>query len=132
MAETKKRVLVAEDDAVFRRVIEFTLSRAGFDVTTAANGALALQQLEIQQFDCLVTDHQMPELSGVELLNAIRKIDSLKNLPAILCTAKGLELDSQYLVERFNLIAVLHKPFSPRQLAGMLEQSVLPQHAETN
>lgn len=118
--DAPKRVLVAEDDSVFRRVIEFTLARAGFQVRTAANGAIALQQLQCESYDCLVTDHQMPEMSGIDLLNYVRGSENLRSMPAILCTAKGLELDSEFLQKRYQLAAVLHKPFSPRKLAELL------------
>lgn len=121
MKRIGRRVLVAEDDAVFRRVIEFTLSRAGFSVTTAINGADALAQFQEVQIDCLVTDQQMPQLSGIELVDRIRRVDVYKDIPIILCTAKGLELDSQFLMERYGLRAVLHKPFSPRHLISLLE-----------
>lgn len=114
------RILVAEDDAVFRRVIEFTLSRAGYQVSTAANGRLAKEHLAAESCDCLVTDHQMPEMSGIDLLNHIRAIEELRTLPVILCTAKGLELDSHFLMQRYGLTAVLHKPFSPRKLVDIL------------
>ena len=119
---TGPRILVAEDDAVFRRVIEFTISRAGFDVVGVSNGRDALEALSSGKFDGLVTDHQMPIMSGIELLNHVRGDDEWSGLSIILCTAKGLELDSEYLTQRYKLVAVLHKPFSPRQLAGLLQQ----------
>jgi CheY-like chemotaxis protein len=114
------RVLVAEDDVVFRRVITFTLQRAGFAVTAVANGALAWECLGRESFDCLVTDHQMPQMSGIELLNLLRKSEPHRGLPTVLCTAKGLELDAVYLAERYQLAAVMHKPFSPRKLVEIL------------
>ncbi len=114
------RVAVAEDDAVFRRVITFTLERAGLTVLPVPNGELAWQLLQNEEVACLVTDHQMPLLSGIELLNRVRGDERLRDLPAVLCTAKGLELDSEYLMRRYNLAAILHKPFSPRKLAELL------------
>lgn len=122
-----RRILIAEDDAVFRRVIEFTLSRAGFTVTAARNGMEALQYIQQQPFDCLVTDQQMPQLSGIELINNIRSSNSQQqNVPIILCTAKGLELDSEFLTDHYDLAAVLHKPFSPRHLAELLDKCCTP------
>lgn len=115
------RVVVAEDDAVFRRVIAFTLERAGFDVSPVANGQLAWELLQAGRVDCLVTDHQMPQLSGIELIAKTRGDERLRSLPIVLCTAKGLELDSEYLIRRYDLSAVLHKPFSPRKLADLLQ-----------
>jgi two-component system, chemotaxis family, chemotaxis protein CheY len=114
-------VLVAEDDSVFRRVICFTLTRAGFDVQAAADGQQAWDLLQQGMFDGLVTDHQMPRMSGIELLEQVRANPSLAELQIVLCTAKGLELDSEFLSNRYGLAAVMHKPFSPRKLGEVLE-----------
>lgn len=122
------RALIAEDEPVFRRVIRFTLERKGLEVEAVGNGQLALARLREQEFDFVVTDHQMPCLTGIELVHHIRFTLGLQTLPVILCTAKGLELDSEYLREQYGLIAVLHKPFSPQHLAGLiLEQQRLGQ-----
>ena len=114
------RVLIAEDEPVFRRVIIFTLERRGLCVEAVGNGAEALARLREETFDFVVTDHQMPGMTGIELLHQIRFSLGLVRLPLILCTAKGLELDSEYLREQYALTAVLHKPFSPQQLAGLI------------
>ncbi|WP_164104296.1 response regulator [Candidatus Laterigemmans baculatus] len=114
------RVLIAEDEPVFRRVIRFTLERQGFEVEAVENGQLALARLREQNFDFVVTDHQMPYLTGLELLHHVRFTLGLQTLPMILCTAKGLELDSEYLREQYSLTAVLHKPFSPQRLAALI------------
>lgn len=120
------RVLIAEDEPVFRRVITFTLERKGLQVEAVGNGQLALARLREEAFDFVVTDHQMPCMTGIELLHHIRFTLELQTLPLILCTAKGLELDSEYLHEQYGLTAVLHKPFSPQRLAGLiLEQQRL-------
>lgn len=114
------RVLIAEDEPVFRRVITFTLERKGLEVEAVSNGQLALARLREETFDFVVTDHQMPYLTGIELLHHIRFTLELSTLPVILCTAKGLELDSEYLCDQYSLTAVLHKPFSPQRLAGLI------------
>ena len=117
------RVLIAEDEPVFRRVISFTLQRQGFQVTAVPNGAEAWERLNSEPFDAMVTDHQMPGGSGIELLEKVRASDLFGKFPIILCTAKGLELDAGYLIERFGLVTVLHKPFSPQRLAKLLSES---------
>lgn len=114
------RLLIAEDDPAFRRVIQFTLERAGWQVIAAPDGMAAAEQLERSSFDCLVTDHQMPRMSGIELIETVRNVMQLNNPEIILCTAKGLELDAQKLQQQYRLAAVLHKPFSPRQLVNVI------------
>jgi CheY-like chemotaxis protein len=121
-SEIQPRLLVAEDDPVFRRVITYTLRRAGYEVTAVADGERAWQALQSMPFAGLITDHQMPGGSGVELLERVRNSSLDGQLPSILCTAKGLELDHQYLLERFGLLTVLHKPFSPIRLVECLRE----------
>ena len=109
------RVIVAEDNRVLQDVIRFNLARAGFEVRTAVEGAQALRLLEEQPADVLVTDCQMPGMSGLELCAAVRNHAIYGNLPILFCSAKGLEIESETL-EKLRLPAVLCKPFSPRSL----------------
>lgn len=118
----QRTVLVVEDDVVFRRVLGYTIKKAGFVVESFGNGALAYDRLIQGNVDCLVTDLQMPVCDGVTLLKRLTETEGYSRPPAILCTAKGLELDSQELIQRFQLSAVMHKPFSPRKLLMMIEE----------
>ncbi len=67
MPHADKRILVADDNAALALVVRFHLEQAGFQVTVARNGKEAWKLLQSQAFDLLVTDQQMPELSGCEL-----------------------------------------------------------------
>lgn len=113
-------VLIVEDDPVFRRVMNFTVARSGFSVETASDGLAAYQRICRGGIEFLVTDHQMPICSGLELLEKLEANTAITRPPTILCTAKGLELDSQGLQSRFGLVAVMHKPFSPRKLSELI------------
>ena len=112
----KIRIVIAEDDPAFRRVIDFMLRREGATTITAKDGAEALNHLEREPCDLLVTDAQMPNMNGIELIEHVRRHGSLMNLPIILCTAKGLEIDSETMKRKYHLTAVFHKPFSPLAL----------------
>lgn len=114
------RVLIADDEPVFRRVMMFTLERRGLVVEAVRNGADALLRLRRDSFDFVVTDLQMPGMSGTELLAHIRFTLGLTTLPVVLCTAKGLELDAQQICQQYDVTAVLHKPFSPQHLASLI------------
>lgn len=126
-------VLIAEDDPVFRRLLQFTIERAGYTVVVTANGNEAWERLQQGGIDLLVTDQQMPHCTGIELLHRIANAPSSVDDEAgnstnhlldatILCTAKGLEIDRQLLKEQFGLLEVIGKPFSPKQLAHILDQ----------
>jgi CheY-like chemotaxis protein len=68
-------VLLAEDDPIGRRVGIKRLQRAGFEVEAVADGALAWQRIQEQDFDLLLTDVRMPEMDGMELTRNIRKFE---------------------------------------------------------
>lgn len=119
-SSSPSRVLIADDEPVFRRVIMFTLERRGLVVEAVKNGADALARLRQSPFDFVVTDLQMPVMNGLELVRHIRSALELVSLPVILCTGKGLELDGQKLCQQYGLTAVLHKPFSPQHLARLI------------
>jgi CheY-like chemotaxis protein len=116
-----KRILVAEDNAALALVVRFHLERAGFHVTSARNGREAWNLLQHEDFDLLITDQQMPELSGCEVCHLMRREPRLAHLPVILLTAKGLELEHNWVREELKVQVLLPKPFSPRELVEKAE-----------
>lgn len=110
------RVVVAEDDSALRNVIRFCLEAAGFHVIACRDGQEALAELDKQPVDMVVTDMQMPRLSGLELCQKMRTEDRYHDLPLLMLTAKGLELDAERLRAELGLAEVMFKPFSPREL----------------
>lgn len=83
------RILIVEDSATQAQQIAFTLKDSGFEVDTAANGVKALKAIEAQMPDLVLTDLQMPEMNGLELVSAIRSRHAA--LPVVLMTAQGSE-----------------------------------------
>jgi CheY-like chemotaxis protein len=61
------RILIAEDNRILSDVMRFNLQKAGFEVTVAENGTIAVEHLQLQAFDLLITDYQMPGLDGEQL-----------------------------------------------------------------
>lgn len=118
------RVIVAEDNRVLQDVIRFNLVRAGFEVRTAIEGSQVLQMLEEQPADLLVTDCQMPGMSGLELCAKIRNHAVFSNLPILFCSAKGLEIE-QSTLDELRLPAILCKPFSPRVLVNKVTELIV-------
>ena len=78
MNTTRKRVLVAEDSPAVARVIQFNLGKAGCEVTLAANGLQAWEHAQEQQFDIVLMDQQMPELTWDRILRSIAKAAKLR------------------------------------------------------
>ncbi|MDB5388881.1 MAG: walR 2 [Planctomycetaceae bacterium] len=109
-------VLVAEDDRVISDVIRFNLERARYHVTVARNGTEAWALLQTRTFDVLVTDYQMPGMTGEEVCRAFRTTYPQTQLPIIFLSARGLELNVAKMQEELGIQTLLYKPFSPREL----------------
>jgi two-component system chemotaxis response regulator CheY len=83
-------MLVVDDFATMRRIIHNLLKEAGVTrVTEAEDGVEALRKLESSDFNFVVSDWNMPNMSGLELLKAVRRSDSLRHLPFLLVTAEA-------------------------------------------
>ena len=92
----RKTILVVDDSAMMRMFISVTLRKALTDVTIteAENGADAIKKLEGQNFDLILTDMMMPEMSGAQLIENIRKVMN-RDMPIIVVTTKGEEKDRE-------------------------------------
>lgn len=109
----KSKILVAEDNAALGSILKFNLQKAGFEVSLAKNGKIAAQWFKEKDFDLIVSDQQMPHMTGIELCRFVRFSDKNSTIPFILLTAKAFELDEEELENELQIRAVLHKPFSP-------------------
>lgn len=130
MPDKQKRILATDDHRVILNVVRFALEQAGFAVTTAPNGRAAWDLLQTQDFDLVVTDYQMPCMTGEMLCQRMREVDRLKDVPVILLSGKGLELDLDRLKEEFGIREVIFKPMSPKALVtavrACLSESTTP------
>ena len=93
--EGRGSVLVVDDSATVRQMLRRTLLRARYHVATAEHGAEAWNLLQVQPFDLLVSDVDMPEMNGIELVEHVRGNARLAHLPIILLSYKGRDEDRQ-------------------------------------
>jgi two-component system alkaline phosphatase synthesis response regulator PhoP len=122
MSASTPMVLIAEDNFVLARVLKFNLERAGCQVSVVHNGADAVRLLREQRYDLLLTDHQMPQVSGGELCRIVRQDLGLADLPIVMCSAKGLELDVERLRTEYQLMHLFFKPFSVRDIVALVSE----------
>lgn len=111
-----KSILIVDDESHILRAAEFKFQRAGFQVYCAEDGQKAWEMILKHRPDLVITDYQMPRLDGLQLIERVRATAPLTELPIILLTAKGFEMPRQEICQRYGLLAVLTKPFSPREL----------------
>ena len=121
-----RHILVAEDNAVLSNIICFNLKAHGFTVTAAHDGEEAAAYLRRQTFDLLITDYQMPGLTGADLCALVREELQNDTLPIIACSAKRLELDTTQFQAHWKVVQVFSKPFSLRELVRVVAQCLPP------
>lgn len=110
-----KKILVADDEAHILHVVSMKLRNAGFEVITAVDGEEALDLCRSEHPDLLITDFQMPFLSGLELCKQLRRQAETQDIPAIMLTARGFDIGPDEMAGA-KIAAVLAKPFSPREV----------------
>jgi len=116
----ERKVLVVDDEIHIVHVVAIKLRNNGFEVITAANGAEAFDLACEEQPDIIVTDYQMPVMSGLELVEKIRENESTKNIPVILLTARSFAIEQEQQ-EYLRISQCLSKPFSPKELLRSIE-----------
>ena len=109
-----ERVLVVDDEESIRKLVEYNLVQAGFEVVTAADGNTAMEMAR-GDVDLLVLDLMLPGLSGVEVCKRLRQDGS--KLPIIMLTARSEEIDRVLGLE-IGADDYVTKPFSPRELVA--------------
>jgi two-component system, OmpR family, phosphate regulon response regulator PhoB len=108
-------LLVIEDDQNLSKLLEYNLDRAGFKCHLASSGEQGLEQLSMKSFDLVLLDIMLPGMDGFEVCRHIRQNQRHKDLPIIMLTAKGEEID-RILGFELGVDDYVVKPFSPREL----------------
>lgn len=117
-----KHILLCDDEIHILRAAEYKLQRAGYRTQLAHDGEEAWEAIVRERPDLLISDCQMPRLDGLGLAQRLRDNEDTHGLPIIMLSAKGLELDPQTLAERWNILELVHKPFSPRELLNLVDR----------
>ena len=116
-ANPEMKILVVDDFATMRKIVRNILKQLGFNnIEEADDGNSALTQLKSQSFDFVVTDWNIPNMSGLELVKAIRADENLKHIPLLMVTAEALKENivaavkagvNDYVVKPFEIKEVL-------------------------
>lgn len=121
------KVLVADDESHIVHVLSMKLQNAGMEVLTAMDGEEARDLCLAEKPDLLITDFQMPLMSGLELCRELRKHEETKHIPAIMLTARGFALEPEEM-EQAGIREVMAKPFSPREILEKVHQLLAETH----
>ena len=115
----RQRILVVEDDAAIRRVNTEVLTYSGYHVDSAEDGAAAWEALQRHNYDLMITDNQMPRLTGIELIRKLH--DARMALPVIMATGNAPDEH----ITRYNSLQpakVLLKPYSFHELLTSVKE----------
>ncbi|HRI67650.1 MAG TPA: response regulator, partial [Polyangium sp.] len=135
------KLLVVEDERDLQRVLSYNFKQAGFDVITAANGETALRAVKEEPFDLILLDLMLPDMTGTEVCKRLKQNPQTANIPVIMVTAKGEEIDrivgfelgvDDYVVKPFSVRelilrarAILRRTEGPTQPEGRIDFGVL-------
>ena len=135
------KVLIVEDERDLQRVLFYNFKQAGFDVVSASNGETALRAVKEESFDLVLLDLMLPDMSGTEVCKRLKQSPQTANVPVIMVTAKGEEIDrivgfelgvDDYVVKPFSVRelilrarAILRRTEGPAQPEGRIDFGVL-------
>ncbi len=110
-----RKVLIVDDYMINQRLYTHILRRGGYDTLYANNGVEALDVLEQEQVNLLISDLEMPEMDGLELAEQVRAHPKIKELPIIMVTGSGVP-DDEAQAKALGINYFLHKPVGTREL----------------
>jgi len=117
-------ILIVDDSASMRQMIKFTLEIAGHKITEAADGAIGLNLANKTAYDLVISDINMPKMSGIEMTADVRKLAAYKSIPILLLTTESAA-DKKAEGRKAGATGWLVKPFDPEQLTKIVVK-VLP------
>ena len=119
----KGKILVVDDEVYILHILDFSLGAEGFDVITANNGEVAIAKAKQERPNLIVLDIMMPVLDGYETLKRLKADQETKDIPVILLTAKGRDVDKRLGFE-VGATDYIVKPFSPSRLIERIEEII--------
>ena len=115
-------ILVVDDSSTMRRILRMTLGRCGFNnVEEAADGKEALAKCEAKQFNCVLTDWNMPNMDGLQLILKLREMPNYKDVPIVMVTTEGAKDDVIEALTR-GANSYIVKPFTPETLNEKMKE----------
>ncbi len=118
-----KKFLVVDDSASMRQLVSFTIKDAGYEVLIAENGKDALGKLNGGTVDIVITDLNMPDMDGIELIKKLRSMPDYKFAPIVMLTTESQESKKQE-GKLAGASGWIVKPFSPEQLLDVVRKFV--------
>jgi len=116
-----KKILAVDDSASVRQMVNFTLKSAGYDVVEAVDGKDGLDKAAKDKFDMIVTDLNMPNLDGIQLIAALRKLPGYSFVPILMLTTES-QAEKKDEGRKAGATGWIVKPFNADQLTSVLKK----------
>jgi two-component system, chemotaxis family, chemotaxis protein CheY len=121
--EGMAKILAVDDSASMRQMVSFTLKGAGHDITEAVDGVQALQLAKTMSVDVVLTDVNMPNMDGIELIRELRKLPDYKFTPMLMLTTESA-VDKKMEGRKAGATGWIVKPFNPDQLLATIKKVI--------
>ncbi len=118
-----RRILTVDDSASIRQMVSFTLRKAGHEVVEAVDGKDALAKIDKEKFDMIITDLNMPNVDGIQLIAAVRKMPGRSFLPILMLTTES-QAEKKDAGRKAGATGWIVKPFNADQLISVVQKLV--------
>ncbi len=116
-----KSILTVDDSLSIRQTVRLALSSAGYSVVEASGGAVALEECAKTNFDVVITDLNMPEMDGIELIRRMRALPRYKFVPILMLTPDSQQ-EKKLQGKAAGATGWIVKPFTPTQLVATIQK----------
>jgi two-component system, chemotaxis family, chemotaxis protein CheY len=116
-----KTILSVDDSASIRQLVTFTLQKEGYVVVEAVDGSDALNKVKTSSVDMVITDLNMPNVDGIELIRALRTNPSFKFTPIVMLTTES-SMNKKDAGKEAGATGWIVKPFKPEQLIAVVKR----------
>lgn len=118
-----KSILIVDDSASMRQLVAFALEDAGYEVTQAVDGEDAISKASESRAEMVITDLNMPNIDGIELIRKLREKNEYRFTPIVMLTTESQETKKQE-GRQAGASGWIVKPFTPEQLIGVVKKFV--------
>jgi two-component system, chemotaxis family, chemotaxis protein CheY len=118
-----KRILTVDDSASIRQMVGFTLRKAGYEVVESVDGQDGLSKTSGQKFDLIITDLNMPNMDGLELIAALRKLAGYSFVPILMLTTES-QPEKKDAGRKAGATGWIVKPFNADQLVAVVQKLI--------
>lgn len=118
-----RRILAVDDSASIRQMVNFTLGKAGYEVVEAVDGKDGLGKASAEKFDLIITDLNMPNMDGIQMITALRQVPACAFVPILMLTTES-QAEKKDAGRKAGATGWIVKPFDAEKLLAVIHKLV--------